>query len=425
MKIFLDTIGCRLNQSEIEQMAYQFRSAGHQIIDSPVEADLVVVNTCAVTAAAASDSRQKIRLAARLGKASVVVTGCWGTLEPQAAHDLPGVEFVIPNDRKDTLASEILGFPVEAFDIEPIAREPLPGSHARTRAFIKVQDGCDNHCTFCITRIARGPGRSRAVDEVIKDVKMAQNGNTQEIVLSGVHLGSWGHDFDQPDHLRHLIEEILNRTSIPRVRLSSLEPWDLDHDFFELWSNPRLCRHLHLPLQSGAVKTLKRMARNTTPDAYLALVTEARKMQPDMAITTDIIVGYPGESDEDHQESLEFVRKVGFAGGHVFTYSKREGTAAAKLGEQVNGLIRKKRGAEMRALFAETSFEYKKNYLGEKITALWETAEQISADTWRLSGLSDNYLRVDAISKQNRRNRIDQVYLKEFAAEHILGIIED
>ena len=425
MKIFLDTIGCRLNQSEIEQMAYQFRSAGHQIIDSPVEADLVVVNTCAVTAAAASDSRQKIRLAARLGKASVVVTGCWGTLEPQAAHDLPGVEFVIPNDRKDTLASEILGFPVEAFDIEPIAREPLPGSHARTRAFIKVQDGCDNHCTFCITRIARGPGRSRAVDEVIKDVKMAQNGNTQEIVLSGVHLGSWGHDFDQPDHLRHLIEEILNRTSIPRVRLSSLEPWDLDHDFFELWSNPRLCRHLHLPLQSGAVKTLKRMARNTTPDAYLALVTEVRKMQPDMAITTDIIVGYPGESDEDHQESLEFVRKVGFAGGHVFTYSKREGTAAAKLGEQVNGLIRKKRGAEMRALFAETSFEYKKNYLGEKITALWETAEQISADTWRLSGLSDNYLRVDAISKQNRRNRIDQVYLKEFAAEHILGIIED
>ncbi|MEN6483175.1 MAG: MiaB/RimO family radical SAM methylthiotransferase, partial [Anaerolineaceae bacterium] len=316
-------------------MAYQFRSAGHQIIDSPVEADLVVVNTCAVTAAAASDSRQKIRLAARLGKASVVVTGCWGTLEPQAAHDLPGVEFVIPNDRKDTLVSEILGFPVEAFDIEPIAREPLPGSHARNRAFIKVQDGCDNHCTFCITRIARGPGRSRAVDEVIKDVKMAQNGNTQEIVLSGVHLGSWGHDFDQPDHLRHLIEEILNRTSIPRVRLSSLEPWDLDHDFFELWSNPRLCRHLHLPLQSGAVKTLKRMARNTTPDAYLALVTEARKMQPDMAITTDIIVGYPGESDEDHQESLEFVRKVGFAGGHVFTYSKREGTAAAKLGEQV------------------------------------------------------------------------------------------
>ncbi|MEN6480647.1 MAG: hypothetical protein ABFD29_00500, partial [Anaerolineaceae bacterium] len=131
------------------------------------------------------------------------------------------------------------------------------------------------------------------------------------------------------------------------------------------------------------------------------------------------------ESDEDHQESLEFVRKVGFAGGHVFTYSKREGTAAAKLGEQVNGLIRKKRGAEMRALFAETSFDYKKKYLGKKITVLWETAEQISADTWRLSGLSDNYLRVDAISKQNRRNRIDQVYLKEFAAEHILGIIED
>src|SRR5574340_560803 len=188
MKIFLDTIGCRLNQSEIERFATQFRAAGHTIVESAKDADLVVVNTCTVTSAAASDSRQKIRQAARQGAEEIVVTGCWSTLDPQEAAGLPNVRRVVPNLEKDRLVADSLGVEPMEFDLDPAAREPLPGVHLRTRAFIKTQDGCDNHCTFCITRIARGPGRSESIQAVLEDVRLAVAGGTREVVLSGVHL---------------------------------------------------------------------------------------------------------------------------------------------------------------------------------------------------------------------------------------------
>jgi threonylcarbamoyladenosine tRNA methylthiotransferase MtaB len=194
MKIYLDTIGCRLNQAEIEHMAQQFRVAGHTLAGEPAGADLAVVNTCAVTAEAAADSRQKIRHAARRGAGKIIVTGCWSTLQPEVAADLLQVVRVVPNERKDSLVAEALGLPRQAFELEPIARQPLPGLHQRTRAFIKVQDGCNNACTFCITTVARGAGRSLPVASVLADVRAALAGGAQEIVLTGVHLGSWGHD---------------------------------------------------------------------------------------------------------------------------------------------------------------------------------------------------------------------------------------
>src|SRR5512142_3292803 len=194
MKIYLDTIGCRLNQSEIETMARNFRAAGHEIVDSAAGADLAVVNTCAVTNEAAADSRAKIRQIGRAGVPEIVATGCWATLQPRQAKELPNVLRTVPNDRKDHLVSDLLNLRPETFDVEPIAREPLPGLHRRTRAFIKVQDGCDNHCTFCVTTIARGEGRSRPLADVILDIRSALRGGTKEIVLTGVHLGSWGQD---------------------------------------------------------------------------------------------------------------------------------------------------------------------------------------------------------------------------------------
>src|SRR5512143_228333 len=206
MKIYLDTIGCRLNQSEIETMARGFRAVGHEIVDSAELADLAVVNTCAVTNEAAADSRVKIRQIARAGVNEIVATGCWATLQPRQAKDLPNVRRVIANDRKDHLVADLLNLSPESFDIEPIAREPLPGLRRRTRAFIKVQDGCDNHCTFCVTTIARGEGRSRPVAEVILDIQAARRGGTKEIVLTGVHLGSWGQEFGT--HLRDLVQAI-------------------------------------------------------------------------------------------------------------------------------------------------------------------------------------------------------------------------
>jgi threonylcarbamoyladenosine tRNA methylthiotransferase MtaB len=432
LKIFLDSIGCRLNQSEIEKFASQFRAAGHEIVDSAADADYVVVNTCAVTTEAASDSRQKIRHAARSasGRTSpseIIVTGCWATLDSAAAQALPGVRRVVDNAQKDRLVADLLNLPVETFDLEPVAREPLPGAHLRTRAFIKVQDGCDNHCTFCVTRLARGAGRSRLLSEVLRDVSAALEGGAQEIVLTGVHLGSWGQDFapsgQPPAALADLVAALLRLESLPRLRLSSLEPWDLDDNFFSLWSDPRLCRHLHLPLQSGSAATLRRMARKTTPDSFASLVAAARRVSPDMAITTDIITGFPGESDAEFDETRNFMRQMDFAAGHVFTYSSRPGTAAARMPGQVPLSTRKQRNAELRALLAESSQRYQQRFLGAELEVLWEATDAYGPEGWRLHGLTDNYLRVTALSPKKLWNQLSRVRLVEVEGEGIKGEI--
>lgn len=423
MKIFLDTIGCRLNQSEIERFASQFRAAGHSIVESAREADLVVVNTCTVTSAAASDSRQKIRQAARQGAEDIVVTGCWSTLDPQSAADLPNVRRVVPNLEKDRLVADTLGLEPMNFDLEPAAREPLPGIHLRTRAFIRTQDGCDNHCTFCITRIARGPGRSESVQSVVEDIRLAAAGGTREVVLSGVHLGSWGQDFSPQFHLADLIRAILMDTDIERLRLSSLEPWDLDEEFFRLWENPRMCRHLHLPLQSGCERTLRRMARNTNPSAFRGLVTIARQAAPGMAVTTDIIVGFPGEDEGEFSESLAFVKEMNFAGGHVFTYSTRPGTPASRLKGFVPGGVARSRGEQMRQVVAQSADRFRGQFIGTEAYVLWEATDAYGPSGWTLHGLTDNYLRVEAASAHHLWNKISRVQIEKQNANGLIGSI--
>jgi len=421
MKIYLDTIGCRLNQSEIESMARQFRAVGHEIVISPELADMAVINTCAVTNEAAADSRGKIRQIARAGVNEIVATGCWATLQPQQALDLPNVLHVIVNDRKDHLVPDVLNLPQESFDLEPIAREPLPGLHRRTRAFIKVQDGCDNHCTFCITTIARGEGRSRPVADVILDIQSALDGGTKEIVLTGVHLGSWGQDFGQ--HLRDLIKAILRETDVPRLRLSSLEPWDLDVDFFSLWDDKRLMPHLHLPLQSGCESTLRRMVRKTTPQSFRELVCAARDVMPEVAITTDIIAGFPGETEEEFAHSLAFVHEMNFAGGHVFRYSPRPGTGAAKMKGQVKPDLRKKRNHILHDALEESAQSYRQKFLGQTMSVLWESVSEMGEWGWQMEGLTENYLRVNAFASSPRWNEIDRVILNEGDSDKIKGVI--
>jgi threonylcarbamoyladenosine tRNA methylthiotransferase MtaB len=421
MKIYLDTIGCRLNQSEIELFARQFRAAGHSLVSQAKDADLVVVNTCTVTAAAASDSRQKIRQAARAGAQQVVATGCWATLDPQGAAALPNVSQVISNLAKDQLVSELLQISPETFDLEPLQREPLPGIHSRTRAFIKVQDGCDNRCTFCITTVARGPGRSRKVHDVLADINAALAGGAQEIVLTGVHLGSWGIDLGQHLELKVLIRTILDETDIPRLRLSSLEPWQIDKEFLSLWKDPRLCPHLHLPLQSGCAVTLRRMARKITPQEYAQLISTAREIIPGVAITTDIIVGFPGEGETRFNESLAFVKSIGFAGGHVFTYSARAGTAAAQMPDQIPYSVRKAHNAKMRGIFSNASKTYRQSFLGHTLPVLWENATPIGPKTWKLQGLTGNYLRISAITNENLWNTITPVQLTSLFEDSLFG----
>ena len=423
MKIYLDTIGCRLNQSEIESMARGFRAAGHEIVTSAEAAELAVVNTCAVTNEAAADSRGKIRQMARAGVSEIVATGCWATLQPQQALGLPNVLKVVTNDRKDHLVAEVLDIPEEAFDLEPITRQPLPGLHHRTRAFIKVQDGCDNHCTFCVTTIARGEGRSRPVADIILDIQSALAGGTKEIVLTGVHLGSWGYDFGS--HLKDLIKVILRETDMPRLRLSSLEPWDLDADFFSLWEDKRLMPHLHLPLQSGCESTLRRMARKTTPQSFRELVSAARDANPNVAITTDLIAGFPGETDEEFAESLAFVREMNFAGGHVFTYSPRPGTGAAKLKAQVKPEVRKRRNHILHNALDESAKLYREKFLGQTMSVLWESTSEMGEWGWQMEGLTENYLRVSAFAPSPRWNEIDPVKITACDGNRINGIISN
>lgn len=426
MQVFLDMVGCRLNQSELETFARQFRAAGYTVVESPEGADLAVINTCTVTAAADSDSRAKARQAFRAGAKQIVLTGCWATLYPREAQALPGVIQVVPNNQKDMLVSQL----TQQYDLEPLEREPLPGSRHRTRVFIKVQDGCDNHCTFCVTRLARGAGQSRPIQDILRDIqaalgerKGAEEGASaaQEIVLTGVHLGSWGQDFSPPLHLRNLIQAVLQECDVPRLRLSSLEPWDLDESFFRLWENPRLCRHLHLPLQSGCAETLRRMARKTSPAEFAKLVENARALIPDVAITTDIIVGFPGEDENEFAQSLNFIEQMAFAGGHVFTFSPRPGTAAARLSHQVPPSIKKQRSEEVRKILALSAQAYRRNFLGKTVSVLWETTRPITPHGWLISGLSDNYLRVNAVVPQPITNQLSNVRLTTLMGEEMGG----
>ncbi|NSW53315.1 MAG: tRNA (N(6)-L-threonylcarbamoyladenosine(37)-C(2))-methylthiotransferase MtaB [Anaerolineae bacterium] len=415
MKIYLDTIGCRLNQSEIEKIGQQFRQAGHTLTDDPAEADAVVVNTCAVTAQAAADSRSKIRAAHRAGNARIIVTGCWSAVDPDGAASLPGVHSVVMNDNKDLLVREFLELTPEVFDVlthhAETVRQPLPGKHQRTRAFIKAQDGCDNFCTYCITRIARGKARSTPLDTILADIDTAERGGTQEVVLTGVHLASWGQDFTPRQSIADLVRAVLAHSRIPRVRLSSLEPWDLDQAFFTLFEDPRLCRHLHLPLQSGSDPILRRMARKITPAEYARLLDWARQAVPQLAITTDIIVAFPGETETEFAESLEFVRRMQFADGHVFGFSPRKGTPAADYAGQVAKAVRKERSTRMRAVLEEARQQYQRQFIGTRTSVLWETALP-EGGQWRLGGLTDNYLRVSMLTQAPRHNQIDDVNLR-------------
>ncbi len=424
MKVYLDTVGCRLNQSEIETFALQFRAAGHELVADPSEADMAVVNTCSVTAAAAADSRKMIRRLASKGAGQVVATGCWTTLNPAEAAALPGVTSVFSNEHKERLVPEILNVAIEDFDLEPLAREPIPGARLRTRVFIKVQDGCDNRCTCCVTTLARGPGRSRSLADVLLDIQSAVRGGAQEVVLTGVHLGSWGSDMAHKRPLADLIRTILDESAAPRLRLSSLEPWDLQPEFFRLWENPRLCRHLHLPLQSGCDATLRRMARRTTRRSFAALVAAARQAVPEIAITTDVIVGFPGETEAEFAESLEFVKAMNFAGGHVFTYSSREGTAAARMPAHVPHGVRKQRNAQARTILKESSLTYRRQFIGQQIEVLWESATAMGPDFWELSGLTDNYIRVSARAPRHVWNSITPVRLETLTPTGAVGVLD-
>jgi threonylcarbamoyladenosine tRNA methylthiotransferase MtaB len=344
------------------------------------------------------------------------VTGCYAQIEPSEIQVLPGVTRLIDNAGKDNLVAQITGQPVELFDREPIEREPKAGATGRTRAFIKVQDGCDNACTFCITTVARGAGRSRSIVEILDEIRYLHRAGYQEAVLTGVHLGSYGHDNDDPDGLMRLVQAILNDTDIPRLRLSSLEPWDLSPSFFDLWQNPRLCRHLHLPLQSGCDATLRRMARRTTQQQFRGLIQAARERIASVNITTDVIVGFPGETDQEFADSEAFIREMDFAGMHIFRYSKRSGTAAARMRQHVPEEVKKQRSARLHAIAQQNEARFAASFQSEQFNVLWEHISGATEQGFVNSGYTDNYVRVSCIHPRVLTNLITPAILGSYDA---------
>jgi len=413
MKIHLRMTGCRLNQAEIDTMARQFQQQGHEIVHDPAEADRVVVNTCAVTQEATKTSRKLVREAHRANAtAEITVTGCYAHIAPDEIQVLPGVAQVVDNLGKDMIVESITGVEVEPFDHEPIARdEVIPGASGRTRAFIKVQDGCDNACTFCITTVARGEGRSRPMNAVIDEINHAHQRGYREAVLTGVHLGSYGHDVGDPEGLLTLVRHILTETDIPRLRLSSLEPWNIAEGFFALWENPRLCRHLHLPLQSGCDATLRRMRRNTSQAEFRALVQSARVQIPDLNITSDVIVGFPGETDAEFAMSKAFIEEMDFAGLHIFRYSKRPGTPAARMKGHVRKEVQKVRSAALHDIAAQMLQRFAEPFVGRESLVLWEQVAGATQDGFINVGYTDTYIRVRAINPRPLTNYITPVHL--------------
>ncbi|HSR34393.1 MAG TPA: tRNA (N(6)-L-threonylcarbamoyladenosine(37)-C(2))-methylthiotransferase MtaB [Anaerolineae bacterium] len=415
MRIYVKSLGCKLNQSEMDSLAERFSQRGHQVVSSPVEADLCVLNTCAVTHVAAQKSRQALRRLHRESpQASLVATGCYAELTPGDLCELPGVALVVGNQGKERL-EELIG--VEMTDdeqAEGTPHGPLPLPRSRTRALVKIQDGCDNACAYCIIHVARGPQHSRPEDQILDEIRARLAAGHQEIVLTGVHIGAYGqdrHSDGASTDLWTLVDRILVETGVPRLRLSSIEPWDLEERAFRLWDDARLCRHLHLPLQSGCDATLRRMARRYTTAEFEALVKAARAAIPDLAVTTDVIVGFPGETDGEFAQGLSFVQTLGFARVHVFPYSLRAGTAAAKLPDHVPPPLKAERARAMRGIASASEHTFQQKFIGRTFDVLWEASREERDGSLVWSGLTDNYLRVQTLSSADLTNTITSTRL--------------
>jgi threonylcarbamoyladenosine tRNA methylthiotransferase MtaB len=427
MKVHLKTLGCRLNEAELETWAQAFQKAGHAITKQAETAQLIVINSCAVTQDAARKSRQLIRRIHRDNpQAKLVVSGCYATLNQEEAGALLGVDLVVSNKDKDQLVEKTLS-ELNMDTMPTMATDPGETSlftRGRQRAFIKVQDGCRYRCTFCIVTVARGEEVSRSIQTVVDEINELHQQGITEAILTGVHLGGYGSDLDI--NLSDLIKAILAETDIPRLRLGSLEPWELPDDFFELFHNPRLMPHLHLPLQSGSDSVLRRMARRCKTEEFSAIVQQLRAEIPYFNITTDIIVGFPGETEQEWQDSYNFIKKTGFGHIHIFTYSRREGTKAANLPEQIPEDTKKLRSRQLHELANNMKLQFFKDNLGLEFPVLWEGYSIAQDDgSQQVFGYTPNYLRVSGIIKAgvSVENKTLKVKLSELGEDYIIANI--
>jgi len=401
MNVYLDFLGCRLNEAEIQGWANDFSKKGLSINSDIAQSDIIILNTCAVTGEAARKSRQKIRkLHNQSPHAKIVVTGCYASLEAEKVAQILGVDLVIDNKDKENLADQIIQeLTLETSPMITTAPgESVVFTQNRDRAFIKVQDGCRYRCTYCIVTIARGDEKSRSIEDLINEINRHYENGIFEIVLTGVHVGGYGSDINSS--LYELISIILDKTLIPRIRLASVEPWDLPENFFDLFNNPRLMPHMHLPIQSGSDVILKKMSRRCRTEEFEQLVEKARKLHPSFNITTDVIVGFPGEEEYLWQQTVDFIQRLPLGHIHIFNYSNREGTKAAGLKGVIDNSIKKQRSKQLHRLAKElTQLELKKQIGRSSIILLESKFDILPTREFVYWGHTENYFKVRVISK--------------------------
>lgn len=445
-KVYIKTLGCKVNRYDSDDLAAQFSKLGYTITTDQGTADLSIINTCTVTENANREARYLLRRFKRDNPATkVVATGCYAQTEAEDLASLPAVDFVVPNkDKQDLARTLVQSLAAPASSGKILAATPTKGvkehfktslnltqvDSSRTRAFLKIQDGCDSFCTYCIIPFARGKSRSAPFAEVVAEVRRLVASGYREIVFTGIHIGDYGDekDFDRGacgglPPFAALMRTLLAEPEMARIRISSLEPREVSDELLSVLSErpDRVCPHFHLPLQSGSDRVLKRMARGYTAAEYGATIAKVRGIFPAANIGADVIPGFPGETDADHEESLTFVRNAGLNYLHVFPYSKRKGTVAAKLPDHIDPIVLKKRKQDFLDLGAELKKAYLAQQMGRKVDVLIQDQRDGSG---RLKGITENYLNAAIAGGQANQPVVGGIYtgavVGQLAADNFL-----
>jgi threonylcarbamoyladenosine tRNA methylthiotransferase MtaB len=423
------TLGCKVNQCESASFQSGFEEHGLTVCPFSKPADIYVINTCAVTAKAAAQSRQLIRRAQRTNsRAKIVVTGCYAQIAPEKIREIEtGSISIVGNANKHQLLETVLSDKTVGMHFNDITLQkeisllPVKRFPGRTRAFLKVQDGCNNFCSYCIVPYARGRSRSLAMDKVLDQARGYAEQDHREIVITGIHVGLYGLDLNPPLHLFDLLKQLSALTPEVRYRLSSLEPSEISRNILKFMAEDNnFMPHLHIPLQSGSDKVLKKMNRRYTARQFTEKVKYCREMVPEMAVGVDVVVGFPGETEEDFLNTFDLLNNLPITYFHVFPYSKRPGTPAAKMKDQVPAKIKDERVAVLRKLDNKKRSAFHKSRIGKVHQVLVETEK--TADG-KAKGFTDNYIPVHFETKPGISNKIVPVKLVKLEERYVLGTL--
>lgn len=427
------TLGCKVNHYESEAMMDLFKKAGYRLADFDDQADIYIINSCTVTNEAARKSRQLARKAKRINpEATVALVGCYTQVSPEEVKDINGVDLVLGIANRGEIVQLIEKTrDGEVPEIEILKRDELTDFEdlnidevlETTRAYLKIEEGCDQFCTYCIIPYARGPVRSRRQESVIKEVKRLVGLGVKEIILTGTHLGAYGSEVSNEEALSILLEKLLVIPNLGRIRLSSLEVTEVTDRLLDLIvTEEKICPHLHLPLQNGSDKILKLMSRPYDTDKFKETVEKIRERADEIALTTDVIVGFPGETEEYFLESYHFIEEISFSRLHVFPFSARDGTPAARMKAQIPGDIKKIYSQKMRKLNKRLMSEYQSRFIGQIRDVVIE--EKRDSETGLLTGMTDNYLRVLIDDNDSYQGKLVKVKLqKSYDYENVQGKI--